>query len=346
MNASRGAKRTARWVLATLVLAMVASPVTQSRPRSDSGVGVAASGNSLQPKFVPGQVFRYQVQFQTMTDTKRTGAVTDPQGPLQTVVTWDAVLRVEVLEAPRTGSGSPSAGSGTIRVRTTYEESAARLQSDTPNPARESIERKYTQLEGRSMEFTLAGDGGVSSIRGLEGILTDPEDVKAAVQWIAQFSAGASGPPPDVVPGEQWSSEQAAESLLLSGFVWRTDSSYLRNEPCRPATPAGAAAASGGESCAVILVRLALVPPQSKKDVTPEEYRRSGLQTSGSWDGSGESLSYISLQTGWIVSMTQTVSEQMDVSISTGPGTVLRYAGTVDTRSLMSLLPPEAAASP
>src|SRR5579864_2700590 len=53
----------------------------------------------LRPKLVPGDVLRYQVQLQTVTDTKRTGAISDPQGPSQLAVTWGASIKLEVLAA-------------------------------------------------------------------------------------------------------------------------------------------------------------------------------------------------------------------------------------------------------
>ena len=335
-----------RWLAAVLALAMAGATASgqslpqslpQKGPQKGPQAGGAPSRVRLQPKLAPGNVMRYQVQFQTSSQTKRSGAVADPQGPSQTVVTWDSVLRVEVLPAPSAGAA------GAMRLRTTYEKSVARLESDTPDPQQESVEEQYAQMEGRSMEFTLDGAGRISDVQGLEGIVSGQEAVKAAGQWMGQFSASTATPAAGIAPGEKWSSEESAASLPLSGYVWRTDSTYLRNEPCRPASLANAPAASAGESCAVILAQLTLRGPRSKKDLTPEEFRRNGLETSGVWSGSGDSLTYVSLESGWVVSVTQNMSEQMDVTISNGPDYGVRYAGTVATRSSLSLVPPEPA---
>jgi hypothetical protein len=135
--------------------------------------------------------------------------------------------------------------------------------------------------------------------------------------------------------------------LPLAGLVWRTGSTYLRNEPCRLPDPNGAAPSGGAgapaqaaEMCAVILARLDLAAPHALKDQTPEEYRRGDLHSAGKWTGDGDSLTYVSLQTGWVVSVTQNASEQMDVTIEHKTGGALRYAGSVTTRSQLALLPP------
>jgi hypothetical protein len=314
----------------------------QNGPQKGTTAGGAPSRVHLQPKLVPGDVMRYQVQFQTTSQTTRSGVVSDPQGPSQTVVTWDAILRVEVLPAPSAAAGA----AGAIRLRTTYEKSVARLDSDTPDPEQESVEKQYAQMEGKSMEFTLDGAGRVSNVQGLEGIVSGADAVKAAGQWMAQFSASTGAPAAGIALGEKWNSEESAASLPLAGYVWHTDSTYLRNEACHPASLASAPAPSAGESCAVILAQLTLRGPRSKKDPTPQEFRRNGLETSGVWSGSGDSLTYISLENGWVVSVTQNMSEQMDVTISKGSENGMHYAGTVATRSSLSLVPPDPATSP
>lgn len=341
--------------VAALALSLAVSPVraqpqdssrapAQSSPRAQaqnpSNPAGAFPRIHLRPQLLPGAVFRYQIQFQTSSQTSRSGTVTDPQGPSQTVVTWNAVLRVEVLP----GSGQPAANSSSpataaIRLRATYEKSSATLQSDTPDPEQQSVEAQYARMEGKSMEFTLGPDGRVSDVQGLEGIVSGPDAVKAAQQWMEQFSSGASEPAAGVVPGDNWTSQDPASTLPLAGRVWRSDSSYLRNEACPTADPAASSPAANPEMCAVILTQLNLITLRAQKDPTPEQYRAEGLQTSGTWNGSGQSLNYISLQTGWVVTVTQSMSEQMDVTISPESHGGMRYAGAVNTHSSMSLLP-------
>jgi hypothetical protein len=297
---------------------------------------------------------RYRVTFETSSATRQSGLVQDPQGPAQLTVSWNATVRLEVFEADASaGPPAPSTGSrlGTtpVRLRTTYEQSAATVRSDTPDPRAEEIEQQYAQLAGHSVEFTVASDGRVADIRGLEGVLSDERARSAVQQWIAQLSSGAAMPPRGVVPEQKWSSTQPAD-LPLAGLSWRTDASYLRNEPCRLTNPSGALSdatpPSAPQDCAVILARLALVTSRSLRDPTPQEYSRNGLRTSGRWSGSGESLMYVSLRTGWVVSSTQESTEQMDVTITGSPGSSVRYTGTVRTRSQIFLLHEESASTP
>lgn len=359
---------------ALIILLAIASgaPVSaaQRSKKKNEPIPAPAARPVLQPKFIPGEVMRYQVEFQTTSDTKSGGAIQDPEGPSHVVIIWDATVRLEVLGAAAgTGGSAPApvasdgknatgnananptgksaagqnvAAANTLRLRTTYEQSSARVQSDTPDPQAETIIKQYEQIEGRSIEFTLGADGNVSAVSGLEGILSDQNAIQAAQQWMAQLSAGGSAPA-TVVPGVTWSSEQPADSLPLAGLTWRTDSTYLRDEPCQPALPADATPSQRGDTCAVILMSLTLSPARTKGDATPEEFRRNGLQSSGHWAGSGDNLSYVSLRTGWVVSASQSSTQEMDVNISNAQGATVHYGGTVQTRSQIALLPPQAA---
>jgi hypothetical protein len=342
--------------LAILLASASGSSLYAQRPKNNKKkIGPAPAARPiLQPKLIPGEVLRYQVEFQTTSDTKSGGAVQDPEGPSHVVIVWDAKIRLEVLSGPAEANATPPApaaasaknvtgqnpaAANVLRLRTTYEQSSATVQSDTPDPQSDAIVKQYQQLEGRSIEFTLGADGGVSSVSGLEGILADANTVQAAQQWMSQLSAGPSAPAAGVVPGMTWSSQQLADSLPLAGLAWRTDSTYLRDEPCTPALSSAAAASEPDDTCAVILMSLTLSPSRAKGDATPEEFRRQGLQSSGHWTGSGDSLSYVSLRTGWVVSASQTSTQEMDVNISSALGATVHYGGTVQTHSQISLLP-------
>ena len=130
-------------------------------------------------------------------------------------------------------------------------------------------------------------------------------------------------------------------------MVWRTDTQYLRNEPCHPPNPDlppsassadSAANAAAGETCAVILTHLNLVRPKPVRDLTPEEYRKNGVQTAGKWTGSGQSLVYVSLRSGAVVSVSQTGTEEMDVTLTSKQNTSMHYAGTILSRSQVELI--------
>jgi hypothetical protein len=322
--------------LAVLVAA-TAMAARQNRPPA----ATAPAPVALQPRFTPGQVLRYRMTLESDSSTRQSGSIKDPQGPTALDVTWDAAIRLEASAAESAAvSASTARGNGgaPVRLRITYESSQATLRSDTPEPRADDIERQYAQLAGRSIEFTLAPGGQVSDIRGLENFLSDDKARAAVQQWIVQLSAASAAPAGGITPGQKWNSTQEAE-LPLAGLSWRTDSTYLRNEPCRlamAAPPAGA-----GADCAVILSRLALITTRPVRDPTPDEYRRNNLRTSGRWTGTGQSLMYVSLDTGWIVSNTQESTQEMDVTItdaSPNPVSAVRHSGSVTTRSQVSLL--------
>jgi hypothetical protein len=280
---------------------------------------------------------RYQIQVESTSDTTRSGAVQDPQGPSHLIVTWDATVRMEVLSGNT--AVSPTTPAGSIRLRTTYEKSLAVVKSDTPDPQAEDIEQQYDKLQGQSIEFTVLPGGAVSEVSGLGDILTDDKARSAAEQWIKQVSSGAGTPAQGIVPGQMWSSDEPAESLPLAGMFWHSNSTYLQNEPCRAVDPAKASAAQEPETCAVILTRLSLVTPRKLRDPSPAAYLKDGVHTSGQWTTSGESMNYISLRNGWVVSVAQNGSEQMDVTFTNASGTVVQYKGTVGTHSTVTLLP-------
>jgi hypothetical protein len=335
-----------------LLLAVPAySPMALSAPQSGPKRPAPARVD-LRPKLVPGEVLVYQIQLQTITNTKRTGAISDPEGPSRLAITWDATVKLEVLGEPDQSApappasaapkpaagkldGAPAALSAPLRIRTTYEHSAASVKSDSPDPQAEDIEQRYTRLEGAAIEFTIGIDGHVSDVHGLDNVLENDQVRQAAEQWMLQVSAPAA--PGGVAIGQSWNSAQPAVSMPLAEMVWRSGSTYLRNESCRPAD----SSPPSNESCAVILTRQSVLPRKQLHDPTPDEYRRNGLHTSGTWTGSGESLSYVSLETHVAVSVTQDSSQQIDFTVTNAEGASIRYAGTIETHSRVALVPPE-----
>ena len=294
---------------------------------------------SLSPRFSPGQAFRYSMEFETTTATSRSGLAADPQGPSKLVITWNATILLQVLPSDTNAQGN-------IRLRTTYETSTAHVTSDTFDPVAAATEEQYKKLQGKVVEFTLDANGKVILVAGLEDIVEGEKAAQAAREWIAQLDAGSGAPAGGVTVGQTWSFEKPA-SLPVAGLVWRTESEYLRNEICHPPNPEASPATSSADSthdtqpaetCAVILTRLNLLRPKSVRNPTPEDYRKKGIQTAGKWDGSAQSLSYISLRTGLAVSVTQTGTEKMDVTLTTGRDTSMHYAGTVLSRSQVALV--------
>jgi hypothetical protein len=328
-----------------LLTSIVLAGAQQNRPP------VLAAHPTFQPRFMPGQVMRYRMTLESGSSTRQSGSVKDPQGPAGLDVTWDATIRMEVFAV----EGGPAAASAVpigppVRLRMTYENSRATVRSDTVDPQTDRIEQQYARLTGHSIEFRLDGSR-VSDVRGLEDFVADDRARSTVEQWIVQFSALSAVPAKAGVPGQKWNSSQPAD-LPLAGFSWRTDATYLRNEPCRLAgAPSGAGAPvastrSERADCAVILSRLALITTRPLRDPTPDDYRRNNLRTSGRWTGSGQGRMYVSLDTGWVVSSTQESTQEMDITIAdAAPASTnaVRHAGSVTTRSQVLLLtaPPE-----
>jgi hypothetical protein len=328
-------------LLAIPLAARAQNGAAKKLPPAKEQKGSAVSPRvSLTPRFVPGETFRYEMEFETTTETSRSGLASDPQGPSSLVVVWNAKVRVDVLPAD---AGTP----GGIRLRTTYEKSAATVRSDTFDPAATETSEQYQKLEGKEVEFTLDAEGKVKYVAGLEGIVDSEKAAQSAREWIAQLSASAGAPPGGVSVGQTWSSEQSANSLPIAGMVWRTDSEYLRNESCHPPNPDVPATTGAADSppnsqaaadCAVILANLNLVRSKAAREQTPPELRKNGVQSAGKWSGSAQSLLYVSLASGLVVSVTQTGAEQMDVTLTSNRNTSMRYAGTISTRSQVALV--------
>jgi hypothetical protein len=289
------------------------------------------------------------------SDMQQSGSIRDPQASDKLDITWDAIVRLEVLAAEDPPAAAPRAKDpGSIRVRITYENSSATVRSGSAEPQPGGIEDQYAKLVGRSFEFTLDANGGVSDINGLEEFLAGDKAREAVQEWMLQISSVSDLPSGILTPGQKWNATRAAD-LPLAGHSWRTDSTYLRDEPCALAAPAAphgvtpAAPGSGSARCAVILSQLSLVTTRALRDPTPEDYRRRNLFTSGTWTGNGQGLVYISLANGWVVSSTQESTQRMDVSVSdaaANPPATVRNAGMVTTRSQVSLLDDGAAGVP
>src|ERR1700722_15618570 len=131
--------------LCALVLLFAASgyaqnpEVKKSLPARNTKSGLSKGRVSLTPRFIPGQTFRYEMEFETKTDTKRSGLGTDPQGPTSLVVNWNATVRMEILAADASTPGG-------IRLRTTYEKSDATVSTDSFDPAAAETIDQYRKM--------------------------------------------------------------------------------------------------------------------------------------------------------------------------------------------------------
>jgi hypothetical protein len=313
----------------------------------------------LLPQFKPGDSLRYQIESQMTIAGTTTTPIVNPEGATQLKQSVSIVLRLDVLEVQPGAPGTPgvNAALGPMRLRATYEKSSATSESDAYDPASASLADQYNRLEGRSMEFTVEPDGKIVDIKGLEDMLSNPSAAQTVRTWMAGLSSSAGFPPQGIEIGQKWSREQPLTSVPLDRLFWRTEATYLRNEICPENIPPGDSKTPPGPApeappnapsanspmCALILTKFTIVRRGSHNphaDDTPDDYRRNGLRTSGTWTGSGESLDSFSLATGRMVRSTQSSSQDLNFAItSTNTGSRMTYKGKINTETQIVLLP-------
>ncbi|MBZ5695827.1 MAG: hypothetical protein LAN36_10770 [Acidobacteriia bacterium] len=314
LNSRRALRKSVFSVALLLGVIVIASPAANQRVR-------------LAPRFTPGQTLRYRIESRSTTTGKTTTPIVNPESGTQSSQAIHLLVRLDVLDA------QPTPAAGAVRLRATYEKSSAESETDAFDPDAASLGDQYARLEGHSIEFTMKPGGELGDFQGLEEVFTDRSAAEPVVSWLEVLSSGSGFPRDGISIGQKWSSERPLSGAPLSGLVWRTESAYLRNEPCN---------SSGSASeCAVILTHFKILRRGSvHPDATPEDYRRNGLRTSGSWTGSGESLDSISLSTGLLVNSTQTSTQDVDYAItSASTGSSIHHKGRVESHSEIALLP-------
>ena len=306
----------------------------------------------LAPHFVVGQVLDYQIEMRNVTKGRTTGMVQDPEAASQLAQSTSLVVRLEVLHLESAGSGDAPK----VRLRATCRQASVTNESDAYDEQAEAMAQQYRKLEGHSLEFTLDADGQVSELTGLEGVLQDPATQASVRGWLANISAGARFPKKGILVGDKWHTEEPVPGAPLRETVWRADASYLRNEPCSNAGSGDAIAAEkpaaqrsdapsdrdDPNSCAVILTQFKILQANPRGDLTPADYLHNGLRTSGVWTGTGESVSFVSLQSGLLISATQSVDQDLNFTIASATATSskLNYTGNVKSQSHITLLQP------
>lgn len=312
-------------------LLLIAGVMQQTGAARPPGQAESHEKVHLEPHYTARQVIRYQLESTTVTTSHRDGVINDPQGASALTVVWSATVRMEVESATSDGS---------MRMKTTYEKSVATHDADAYDPEVEGVEQQYHDLEGKSFEFMLDSSGHATSVAGFEENQGQGADALRA--WIGQMAATSGAPKEGISIGQSWESEQPVPSSPLDGLIWRTRSTYLRNEPCKPVkngaeTPEPFAA----EQCAVIMTKVELSGARGiGHDATPPSYKKNNLRTSGDWSGDGESLSYIALNSGRLVSVAANSDEKMDLMVSSLlEGGTLHYQGSVKTKTQLSVLP-------
>ncbi len=303
----------------------------------------------LTPKLIAGDSLRYQIDSRTTTTGTITTPLADPEGGSRSDQAIHLLVRLDVLGA----SAASASALGGVRLRATFDKSSASSESDALDPSTPSLASRYARMEGRSVEFTLEPDGQLNDFKGLKEIFPDSAAEQPIISWLSGLSPHAGMPPKGVRIGEKWKSEHPLQGQPLSDLLWHTESTYLRNELCNSAAPAPVARsnrpASSASGCAVILTHFEISRRGSaRSDATPEDYRRNGLRTSGTWLGSGEALESVSLATGLMVSSTQTSKEDADYEIvSVATGSRIHEQGHVQSQSEITLVTaPQPAVTP
>ena len=169
------------------------------------------------------------------------------------------------------------------------------------------------------IEFTILADGRLDQIAGVDAL--SPDQQQAWQQWAARFAASALFPADGIKPAQKWKTEEPERSPSpIAGLTWIRESTYVRNEPCRPLhfTPQGDLVESDkpADTCAVILTTASLQQQSSAKDATPEDYRVRELHTSGSASGNNKTILYLSLRDGLVVRATDEADQSMSVTIA------------------------------
>jgi hypothetical protein len=294
----------------------------------------------LTPKFSVGQVVRYRIESTMKTTGKTTSPIVNPEGGSQSSDAIHMQVRLEVLAV---------ALEGKIRLRAVYEKSSADSETDALDLTARSFAARFNSLEGRAFEFTLGSDGSLTNVQDLTAAVSGDSSKAPTPElaWLQEVVSSDNIPQKPAAVGEKWKSEKPVPGALLTGLVSRSESTYLRNEPCGASStensPAAGSAtpAPSSDDCAVILTQFEISRSGSPhSDATPDDYRRNGLRTSGAWTGTGESLDSISLATGLLVSSTQSSTQQMDYQVtSTSTGSTIHHTGKTQSQTQITLVP-------
>lgn len=300
--------------------------------------GPAGTRVQLTPKFSAGQTLRYRIESRTNTKGKATTPIVDPEASQKLSQTVTVIVRLDVLDVKTDAEGAALR----VRMRATYEKSDAVLESDAYDPAADALQQQYEKMEGRSFQFTIEPGGKVSSITGLDDVMANASAARAVQDWMDGLAASAKYPREGIAIGQKWTNDRALENTPLAGLTFRTEATYLKDEPCPTASGGTEGSATNGGKCAVVLTKYRIERAGGHGDATPESYVRNGLRTSGTWTGSGESLDDISLANGIVMRSTQTGVQDMDFDVvSATSGSKMHYQGHIDSQSEIMLQPPE-----
>jgi hypothetical protein len=270
---------------------------------------------TLFPKLHAGQTFTYFIQYRTKKNVKTESRVVTSTGPQDAESDAQWLLRVEILDV------HPQGERASIHARSRFQSVASAMAQNNPGAQQISpgSPRQPQNLETKSVDFTILPDGRVDAVSGLADLFPDQRQVWQV--WLRQFAIAGVFPRDGVRLGQSWKSsepEQAPSPIVK--LEWEKQATYVRDEPCTAiqfsetgiVTPKN----SQTESCAVVLTSATLKQKSSPKDTTPGDFRLHDLRTTGNASGKNETISYISLQSGLIVRVTEDDQQFMDVVVA------------------------------
>ncbi len=309
------------WIAATLLLAMTATAAGEKRA-------------SLLPKVQSGQKITYLIRFRIDKSVKTESTVTAPMAPNTAQMDAHGLFQMDVLDVQQT-SGKPA-----IHARGQFRTLDSILPLKKPANKDSPATQPQEEPGQTSIEFTISPDGVVRQLTGLDAL--SPEQQQAWQAWVARFAVAWTLPADGAKIGDKWNSEQPEQAASpIASLTWERESQYVKNEPCRASQLSNSgevsSATSAADTCAVLLTTATLKQNSSPKDATPEDFKLHDLKTTGTAQGTNESFTYISLQTGLVVRATEEATQRMDVIVAKADGSN-RVHYKVDAKSHAEVL--------
>lgn len=268
---------------------------------------------TLFPRLHAGQTFTYFVQYRTKKNIKTESRVVTPTGPQDAETDAQWLLHVDILDV------HPNGQRAVIHARSQFQSVASAMEQNNTGAQQTSSGSPAQNVEMKSVDFTILPNGRVDAVKGLAELFPDQRQVWQV--WLRQFAIAGVFPRDGVRPGQSWkSSEPEQTPSPIVKLEWEKRATYVRDEPCTPIqfSEAGIVTSknSPSESCAVVLTSAVLNQKSSSKDTTPGDFRLHDLRTTGNATGKNETISYISLQSGLIVRVTEDAQQFMDVVVA------------------------------
>jgi len=266
----------------------------------------------LFPRLQAGQVLSYAITYHTDKQTKTRSSVVLAEAPSDFAYDVRGTLRLEILGVAAQGSRA------VIKARSFYTPLDAHLW--VAKSGQPSVQQQGNTVPASpAIGFSIFPDGRIDQITGLDAL--SPDQQEAWHQWASRFATAAGFPQGGIKPSQKWKSEETEKSPApIAGLTWLRESTYVRNEPCRPLrfNEKGDFVESDQppDTCAVILTTALLKQKSSTKDATPEDFRVRQLRTSGAAHANNKTILYISLKTGLVVRSSDEANQSMTVTIA------------------------------